>query len=168
MTGGSIDFGDLSTSVATTRTAKFSVKNYTSYGYVVQVIGSPPSYAGNPLDGMGTQSANSSSCSPACASQAGVEQFGINLRANTSPVSVGADPVPVPSSDFALSSPSVVIPLPYRTANEYRYFSGDTVASAPSSSGETVYTVSFVTNIASLSLGGRYTGGLSFVVTGTY
>jgi hypothetical protein len=168
ITGSTIDFGDLSTSMATTRTAKFSVKNYTSYGYAVTIIGSAPAHNGNSLNGMGTQSANSTGCSPACASQTGVEQFGLNLRANTSPTTVGADPVPIPSSDFSLSAPATVIPLPYRTANEYRYYAGDIVAAAPASSGETTYTATFVANISDLTPGGRYTGSLDFVVTGTY
>lgn len=168
MTGSTVDLGVLSTSVASTATAKFSVKNYTSYSYAVTVIGTPPSYGGNPLNGMGTQSPNSTGCTPACASQAGVEQFGINLRANTSPVSFGIDPDPQPSSVFSLSDPNVVIPTSYRTANQFRFYSGDTIATAPRSSGETTYTVSFLANISNVTPGGKYLGALEFVATGTY
>ncbi len=173
-TGSSIDFGLLSTSAATTKTAMFSVKNYTSHGYAVTIVGAPPSYGGNPLNGMGRQIANSTDCGgayPSCSSQAGVEQFGMNMRANTSPVTFGADPVPLPSGSFSVSDPSVVIPLPYRTGGaspEFRYFAGDTIASAPQSSGETTYTVAFLANISTVTPGGKYTGALEFVVTGTY
>lgn len=168
LTGSSIDFGDLSTSVASTAIAKFAVKNYTSYGYVVTVIGSPPSNSGHALAGMGTQSANSTGCTPVCASQVGVEQFGMNMRLNGSPVTVGADPVAIPSTVFSLDDPNVIIPTPYRTVDEYRYFSGDTVASAPRSSGETLYTATFIANMSNVTPGGKYTGALEFLATGTY
>jgi len=163
-----VAFGALSLVTAKTATATFSVKDYTSFGYVVQIVGSPPSNGGHALAGMDSQSANSTGCSPTCASNNGVEQFGINLRLNASPAAVGADPVPIPSSAFSLSNPSVVIPLPYRTADAYRYFSGDTIASAPSSSGETDYTISFMANMSSVSPGGTYGGGMTLVATGTY
>lgn len=158
----------LSLGSANTAVGHFSVKNYTSYGYVVTIIGTPPSYGGHALTAMGTQSANSTGCTPGCASSNGTEQFGINLRLNASPVAFGADPVPIPSSAFSLSDPTVVIPLPYRTPDAFRYFSGDTIASAPSSSGETDYTIGMVANMSTLTPGGKYSGNFSIVVTGTY
>lgn len=166
--GSSVDLGELSTSVANTAFAKFSVKNYTSYGYAVTVIGTPPANGGNSLDAMGTQSANSTGCTPSCASANTVEQFGINLRLNSSPTTVGADPVPLPDASFSVSNPATIIPLPYRTANQYRYFSGDTIAQAPQSSGETTYTITFLANMSNTTPGGKYTGGLTLVATGTY
>lgn len=66
----SINFGSLSTAGATTATSTFSVLNYTSYGYSVFTVGSPPSNSGYTLAGM-------SSTGP---SQAGTEQYGINLK----------------------------------------------------------------------------------------
>ncbi len=162
------DLGVLSTGSANTASATFSVKDYTSWGYAVTVIGSPPAYNGHPLAAMGTQSSNSTGCSPTCASNNGVEQFGMNLRLNASPNAVGADPVPIPSSSFSLSDPNVIIPTPYRTPDAYRFFSGDTIASAPSSSGETDYTISFMANMSTTTPGGKYTGGITLVATGTY
>jgi hypothetical protein len=164
----SVSLGLLSVGTAKTATASFSVKDYTSWGYAVTIIGSPPSNAGHVLAPMGTQSANSTGCSPTCASNNGVEQFGINMRLNASPAAFGAEPAPIPSAAFSLSNPSVVIPLPYRTADAFRYFSGDTIASAPSSSGETDYTISFMANMSTTTPGGTYGGGLTIVTTGTY
>jgi hypothetical protein len=158
MTGSSVSLGDLSTTLASTASSKFSVKNYTSHGYVVTIIGNAPSNSGDALTNLPTQTASS----------AGTEQFGINLRANSSPVAVGLDPVPVPSSDFSLSDPAVVVDSNYRTANQYRYNSGDQVAQAPQSSGETLYTISYLANISTTTPGGQYSGGMSIVVTGTY
>lgn len=158
MAGTSVDLGNLSTTVASTATSKFSVKNYTSNGYAVTVIGGAPANSGDPLTNLATQTASS----------AGTEQFGINLRDNASPADVGTDPVAIPSSTFSLSDPNTVVDANYRTADQYRYNSGDRIALAPQSSGETTYTISYLANISNVTPGGRYTGGLSIVVTGTY
>src|SRR5581483_7724152 len=92
----SINFGQLSTAAATTATSTFKVLNYTSSGYSVFTAGNPPSNGLHTLTGM----------SPAAASQTGTEQFGINLKANTSPVSFGADPSQVPSGSFSFGAAS--------------------------------------------------------------
>jgi hypothetical protein len=81
---------------------------------------------------------------------------------------VGVDPVPIPSSAFSQYLPAVVLPVGYRTVDAYRYFSGDTIAQAPSSSGETDYTISFMANMSTTTPGGRYTGTLEIVATGTF
>lgn len=166
--GGSISLGTLLTSAAATATATFSVKDYTSSGYFVTLAGTAPANGAHALAAMGTQLSNSSSCSPSCTSTTGTEQFGINMRANTSPATFGADPVPIPSAAYSLYLPSTVLPLPYRTVNSYRFFSGDEVASAPSSSGETDYTMSFLANISATTPGGQYQGNLTLIATGSY
>jgi hypothetical protein len=60
----------------------FSVLNYTSYGYVVQIFGDPPTNGTHTIVPMSTTGA----------SQISEEQFGINLVANTVPSSIGANP----------------------------------------------------------------------------
>ncbi len=150
----SLDLGGLSTVTAKTGNATFSVLNYTSYGYVVQAFGDPPSSGSHVLSGMSSTDA----------SQTGVEQFGINLRANTSPVTFGADPVQVPDNTFSFGGAAGG----YSTANQFRYVPGETVASATQSSGQTNYTVSYIVNISSVTPGGNYTGKQGFICVGTY
>lgn len=149
-----VNFGALGTSFAKTGTATFNVLNYTSYGYIVQVIGSPPATGGNPLNGM----------TSAAPSAIGTEQFGINLKANTAPSTFGAEPVQQPDSSFGFGQAATG----YNTANNYRYISGDTIASATRSSGETLYTISYLANISKETPGGSYAGSQTLVVTGTY
>lgn len=159
-----VDLGILSTGVAHTGTATFHVMNYTSYGYVVQVIGPPPTYGVEELTPLVTDTA----------SAAGTEQFGINLRANTSPDTVGTDPVQVPNSSFSYGVAGDGITgtfgttRPYTIPNQYRYVSGEIVASSPKTSGQTDYTISFMANIANTTPSGTYTGGMSIVATGTF
>lgn len=147
----SADFGSFSSSGASVTTSTFQVSNYTSYGYVVQIVGDPPSNGGHVLAAM-------SSNGP---SQAGTEQFGINLVANTSPVSVGANP---DHGQFGFGSAA----SNYDTPNEYRYVSGETIASAPKSSGVTVYTISYLVNVTGLTPGGQYRSDQVLICTGTY
>lgn len=150
----SINFGLLSTAAATTATSTFSVLNYTSYGYSVFTVGSPPTMGSHTLAGM-------SSTGP---SQTGVEQYGINLKANSSPASFGAEAVQVPSTDFAYGTASTG----YNTANNFRYVAGEQIAGAARTSGQTNYTISYIVNAANTTPGGTYTGTQALVVVGTY
>jgi len=156
VTSSTINLGTLSSSSTATGTATFTVKNYTSWGYVVLTTSQPPNNgSGHTLAPMTT----------AGASAAGTEQFGINLVANTSPANFGADPVQVPSSNFS----SGVAASGYNTANTFKYVVGDVIASAPKASGETDYTVSYIANVNNTTTGGgQYTGGHDLVVVGTY
>jgi hypothetical protein len=161
---GSVNLGTLSSSVASTATATFSVLNYTSYGYVVSLIGSSLSNSGHTLMALTTDTASST----------GTEQFGVNLVANTSPVSVGANPAQIPDNTFSFGVAGDGVTgtygtnRPYTVPNNYRFGSGETVASGPKSSGQTDYTMSFLANIGILTPGGNYRGNLDVVVTGTY
>ena len=171
----SVDLDVLSTLVAKTATASFSVKNYTAYGYAVTIVGTPPTNSGHALTAMGTQSQNSSGCSPSCdpATPGTAEQFGINLRDNSAP-NVGSDPNQYPDSTFSFGVAGDGVTgtygstRPYTIVDKFRFFSGDTIASAPKSSGQTDYTISFLANITPVTPGGAYTGALSIVATGTY
>ncbi len=145
------DFGVFSASSASVTTASFSVSNYTSYGYVVQIFGNPPNYAGHTISAM-AETSNS---------QAGTEQFGINLVANTQPYSFGANP---DNGSFGFGTVSAN----YSTPNQYRYVSGETIASAPKSSGVTTYTISYLVNVTNLIPGGRYYSDQTIIITGTY
>lgn len=153
VTSSSLDFGDFSTSVTSTATATFSVLNYTAYGYVVQIVGDPPSTGAHMLNAMSSNGA----------ANPGAEQFGINLVDNATP-NIGADPVQVPSSDFSFGEASTN----YDTADSFRYVNGETIAEAPKSSGQTDYTISYIVDAATTTPGGTYSGDQSIVCVGTY
>lgn len=145
------NLGSFSATSATTATTTFSVSNYTSYGYVVQIFGDPPTNGTHSINGMGTTGA----------SEVGTDQFGINLVANTAPKSFGANP---DQGQFGFGTASAN----YNTSNQFRYVNGETIASAPKSSGVTTYTISYLVNVAPLTPGGNYTTHQTLVVTGTY
>lgn len=150
----SVSLGALSSAMTKTGTATFNVLNYTSSGYIVQAVGSPPSNGVHSLTGMSSPTA----------SAVGTEQFGINLKANTSPATFGADPVQVPSSSFGYGAAAAG----YNTANQFKYVSGNTIATATKTSGKTNYTISYIANISVNTPGGSYSGDQTIVCTGTY
>ena len=148
---GSSSFGSFSTVNPTVTTTSFSVTNYTSYGYVVQIVGTAPKYGSHTIKPM-TETASSI---------AGTEQFGINVVANTSPSNFGANP---DNGQFGFG----VAAVNYNEPNKFRYVSGETIAMAPKSSGQTNYTISYLVNVDSLTPGGQYTSDQILIVTGTY
>lgn len=150
---GSLNFGGLSTSVTATGTANFSVLNYTAYGYNVSILGASPTNGSYQLSSLSSNST----------STAGTEQFGINLRNNTSP-DIGADHQQVPSSDFS----SGVVGANYNVVDSFRYVPGEVIAYAPKSSGQTDYTISYIVNTSINTPGGQYTSNQTLLCTGTY
>lgn len=148
---GNVNLGSFSASGPTTSTATFTVSNYTSYGYVVQIFGNAPDNGGHTITAMSSTGT----------SQFGIEQFGINLVANTSPLTFGADP---DHGQFGTGTAA----SNYGTTNQFRYVSGETIAQAPESSGVTTYTISYLVNVSSLTHGGQYQSGQTIIVTGTY
>lgn len=149
----SLNFGSLSTSVVATATATFSVLNYTSYGYVVQVVGSPPSNGAHTLTNLSSNAG----------STPGTEQFGLNLIDNSSP-NIGTNPVQVPDTTFSFGDAATN----YDTLNSFRYNNGDIVAESVKTSGQTDYTMSYIINVATTTPGGSYSGNQTLVCTGTY
>ena len=151
-----INLGTLSTSSTTTGSENFSVKSYLASGYVVQTVGSPPASSGPSPHTLTT------SASPTT-SAVGTEQFGINLRANTSP-SIGADPTQLPSSSFSYGAVS----SGYNTVNNFKYGNGDAIASSSQSSGTTCFDMSYIFNISPVTPAGEYHFSQSIVATSTY
>lgn len=150
---GTVNFTTFSAAAAATATTTFTILNYTTYGYVAQIVGNPPSNGTTTITPMGTTSPT--------ASVAGTSQFGINLVANTLPTSVGAN---LNNGQFGFGS----VTANYNTSNVYRYVSGETIARATKNSGLTTYTITYVVNVPALTPGGIYTSNQTLIVTGTY
>jgi len=144
-------FDSFSPVLASTSTASFSVSDYTSYGYSVQIIGSPLSNGSHTIAAMSSTDI----------SRPGIEQFGINLVANTSPAAFGSNP------DNGLFGFGQVAGN-YSTPNNFRFVSGESIAVAPKSSGITIYTISYLVNVASITPGGQYASNQTLIITGTY
>ncbi len=148
------DAGVLTPNTTGTLEHTFFVRTYLASGYTVTSYSNPPDNNGRILANM----------TVAAPSTAGVEQFGINLVANTAPAVFGANASQFPDSSFGFGFAATG----YDTPNLFKYVKGDVIARSNSSSGRTDYTISYILNIAPLTPGGVYTMSHNLVVTSTF
>lgn len=146
---GDSNLGDLTTEQTGTKTMKVKVRNYLSGGYMLQVIGDAPTFNGRPLNTLQTPTA----------SQTGLEQFGINVVANTTP-SIGANPIAQPSGQDDLT----LVTDNYNTPNQFMYVSGQTVALTETNTGGADFTITMIVNISNTTLAGNYSSDFSAVI----
>jgi hypothetical protein len=154
--GGTYDLGNIDSSITGSAVATFSIRNYLSSGYVVLVHGSPPT----------TVFGSSHTLSPLATStpsQAGVEQFGINLVNNAVP-DIGADPSQLPDVTYGFGAAA----SGYDTADLFKFVDGDTIAFSNKSSGQTNYALSIIANVDRSTPAGQYGGRLNIQVVPTF
>lgn len=149
VTAGEANLGTLTTERTATQTMNVRVRNFLTDGYILQILGDPPSYNGHKL-------ATSSTPQPATP---GKEQFGINVVENTTP-KIGKDPAqnPADAEIFGEAMPN------YATPNMFMYRSGDVFARSVLENGGTDYTISMIVNISSGTPAGHYSGDFSAVL----
>lgn len=151
---GESNLGVLSTEKTATKVTGIKVRSYLiSGGYSLQIIGNAPKFEDHFLK---------TSTIPED-SVPGVEMFGINVVANTTPT-VGANPVQVPADQ----KPFGVVGDNYKTPNKFMYQSEDVIAKGVTDSGRTDYTISMVVNISSTTPAGKYTGDFTAFVIPSY
>lgn len=153
VTPGESNLGVLTTEHTATKTTTIRIRNYMSGGYILQIIGDSPKFDGHTLATPTTPTA----------STPGVEQFGMNIVANTSP-SVGANPVQNPADAGVFGEAATG----YATANMFKYVSGDVFAQSTQDTGGTDYTISMIVNISSSTPSGHYSGDFSAVLIPAY
>jgi hypothetical protein len=146
----SLNLGTLSSSAASTGTHTLTVATSATSGMVVTVSGATLTSGAYTIDAMAS----------ATTSSAGTEQFGINLVANTSPTTFGANATGTPTIGVAATG--------YATANNFKFVTGATIASSSGAVNSTVFTVSYLANIKATTEGGTYTTTLTYVVTSTF
>jgi hypothetical protein len=156
VTGGVYDLGVLDSTTTKATSASFTVRNYLSDGYIVRLAGSSLK---SPANGH-TITAMASQASPS----PGTEQFGVNLRLNSNPPGIGADPQQQPDTTFGFGTASTG----YDTPDKYKYVDGDQIASSAKSSGVTLYTLSIIANISTNTPAGLYGTDLSVIVEPTF
>jgi hypothetical protein len=151
--GLNIDHGILSPSATTYGSATIDVRTYNGSGYNMQMTGTAPSQSVYTIPGLAVPTT----------SQTNVEQFGINLRDNSTP-DVGTDPVQIPDSSFSFGTPAP----DYNTANLYKYVDGDIIAQSTSATGRTRFTLSYIINVKTLTPAGKYQAQVSIVVSAKF
>lgn len=147
-TGNYINFGDLAASHSSQGSSQMLLATNASGGYVIQVYGTTMTSGNNIIRAL---SGNSGS-------HPGSPQFGINLRANSTP-HIGANPTG-PGSGQPASG--------YDTPNSFRFVSDDIVASSLVADNYRKYTVSYLVNVPADQAPGVYVSTLTYVGTGSF
>jgi hypothetical protein len=158
MTGTGVDLGVFSPTATSTGTSVMAASTNAGNGYQITLNGTTLSSGANTIPAMGTQAANSAACSPGCSSSIGVSQFGSNVRANTTPA-IGSDVSGIGSGTGSGG---------YDSANAFRFFTGDVVASAAGATDNNTYTNSYIVNVGGIQTAGLYSATLTYICTATF
>lgn len=143
------DAGQLQSDSTLVAKSQMAVGTNATAGFAITVVGTPLAAGINTIDGLSTPTA----------SKTGVNQFGINLVQNTDPA-VGSDP----DGTFLNATPTADYAIP----NEYKYVSGDVIASSPNVSLMKRFTVSYIINSSPYLHAGVYTTTITYIASGRF
>lgn len=147
--GSIVNLGEGSTTAAATGTSVFAASTNAATGYSVAVNGATLTSGSYTIDAMMTGGASS----------VGSKQFGLNMAAaNNAPV-VGAA---VSGSGIGTAA------VNYGTNNNFRFNSGDIIASAAGSTNANTFTVSYIANIDGVTPAGAYNTVLTYTATANF
>lgn len=147
-TGNYVDFGDFSTSRTVTGQTQVLVATNAEFGYTIRTLGTTLTSGINTIPALATQDV----------SRTGVGQFGMNVRANSTPP-VGNDPQG-PGSGSAAAQ--------YNTPNYYKFVPGDVIISWPTTDSYRQYTITYIVNISSTQPPGIYVSTLQYVALASF
>jgi hypothetical protein len=162
MTGSSVDLGTFSPTATNVGTSRMSASTNADSGYAITLVGTTLTSGLNTITAMGTQSANSTGCSPSCTSAASTSQFGTNVRANNVATAGGAFGADVTGTGTGAGFGG------YNTVNSFRFFTGDTVASAAGPTQSNFFTNSYLVNVGGDQAAGTYTATFTYICTATF
>jgi len=143
------DMGELAPDSTLTAQSQMAVGTNATGGFAITANGTSPAAGTNVITAPTTPTA----------SKQGVNQFGINLVANSEPA-VGHDP----EGAFANGIPSPG----YDDPNHYKYTSGDVVAFSPNVSLVRKFTVSYILNSSENLHPGVYTTTITYIASGRF
>lgn len=143
-----IDFGEFSKTSARTATSELVIATNAGSGFSISISGTTLTSGNNIIAPL----ASGGSTSP------GTAQFGINLRANSSP-SVGSDPV----------GPGAANPTAnYNVPNTFRFAESDVIVSGSGPSDHRKFTVSYLANIDPDQPPGIYTTTITYIALANF
>lgn len=148
LTSATVALGTLTSSSTGSGTSTMTAATNAGSGYAITVNGSTLTSGANTITALAAKTASSQ----------GTEQFGINLKDNATP-NVGTE-VSGTGSGVASSN--------YNTVDQYRFVSGDTVASASAATNSNTFTVSYIANIAAVTEPGSYSTALTYIMSATF
>lgn len=148
-TGNVVNLGSGSTTTAATGTSIMAASTNGNTGYSITVNGSTLTSGSNTITAMTTGGASIN----------GTRQFGLNLAAANTTPTVGA---------AVTGSGTGVAATNYGTNNNFRFASGESVASVAGPTNANTFTVGYIANIDGLTPAGVYTSNLTYIATANY
>lgn len=140
--GGVLNFGELSARQTRTATSQMLASTNAAFGYSVTMAGNTMTAGNNVIPAMNGGP-----------SVLGTSQFGLNARANSSPA-VGAEPF----------GPGLTMPAAqYNAPNNFRFKSGEIIASSGTTDDYRKLTVSYIVNRSVSQEPGRYVATISYI-----
>jgi hypothetical protein len=146
--GNLIDLGDLSPKTTATGTSQMTVGTNAALGVTIGAYGTTMTSGNNTIPAL----VNPTVSAP------GNAQFGLNLRANSSPAG-GQEP-----SGIGVANPSPKYGVP----NQFAFVSGDVVATSPDTTDIRKFTVSYIVNVPPSQVPGVYTATLTYICTASF
>jgi len=146
--GHYIDYGVLSAETTATSHTLLVVATNDDYGYSISAAGTTLTSGINIIPALTNPDV----------SRKGVSQFGMNLRANSTP-SFGSDP-----TDIGLGQPTAQ----YNQSNSYKFASGDVLASYNQPDNFRIFSVNYIVNVAKSQAAGVYVTTLTYVAVASY
>lgn len=141
--GDYIDFGELSTTSAARGTSEMQVATNAANGYSISMDGTTLTSGSNEITALALSDV----------SRPSTAQFGLNLRANSTP-SAGSDPI----------GPGVGTAQPgYNTSNFFKFLSGDVIISTTVPDDVREYKSTYVANIPLTQPAGVYVSTITYV-----
>lgn len=147
-TGDYINFGDFTPLSTKTGQTQALLATNAANGYTLSALGTTLTSGNNTIAQM---SAND-------VSRLGVSQFGLNLRANTTPLT-GQNPQ---GPGLGSASPD------YDTPDFYRFNSGEVIASSTVPEDYRLYTVTYIVNVSSSQSPGIYVTTLTYIALANF
>lgn len=141
--GSFIDFGDFSSNATSTGQTKLLVATNAESGYDIRVVGTTLTSGNNVIPEL----------SGGDYSRIGTSQFGLNLVANTTP----------PSGDNPAGPGTGTVAAAYAVPDQYRFNSGEIVASGSTVEDMRKYTADYIVNIAKDQAPGVYVSTLTYI-----
>ncbi len=147
-TGSTVALGTLSPSTTGSGVSQFGVTTNAQSGYSVTINGTTLTSGGDTISALAVQTVSTQ----------GVEQFGVNLRDNTTP-DVGVEP-----DGAGDATPTAN----YNTVDQFRFVTADSIASDAEEDAFRRFHVAYIANIAGDTESGSYQTILTYICTATF
>jgi hypothetical protein len=138
ITNATVDLGTFSPSTTSTGTSVMSASTNAGFGYAITINGTTMMSGANPITALATQTASAT----------GTGQFGLNVTGSGS--GSGA-----PHTN-------------YSNGTQYRFNTGDVVATASGPTDANLFTSNYIVNVGGSQAAGVYTTTLTYICTATF